>query len=75
MKDFDMYQALKGAPVVTRDGRRVRDIKYDMQMTDLFYPITITVEEAGGAVTVYKCNSYGRRYSERQTNDDLFLAE
>ena len=74
MKPFNLEQALKGKPVVTRDGRKVTDIIVDER--DGRYPIYAHVYEDGKLFETLTYTIKGEFWFEgRENRADLFMAE
>ena len=76
MKPFDLEAALAGAPVVTRTGLQVTDIRwrYDIP-ADHAYPIAATVNHPGHTDTC-RFTKTGRFWDTiRDDSFDLFMAE
>ena len=55
-KAFDLQAALAGATIVTRDGRKVRNIKY------VGYPINATIENPDGTEHTTNYTKDGRYF-------------
>ena len=69
-KPFDMEAALAGAPVVTRDGRRVLSIGFDS------YPLTAKIEWENDDYYEDTFTVSGRRYGDHlESLDDLFMLD
>lgn len=69
---FDLAAAKAGAKVVTRDGRPVRIVCWDMK--DKICPVMIGLVTRGEneSVWFYRCD--GRVYQHRESDNDLFMA-
>lgn len=74
MKPFNLEQALKGKPVVTRDGRKVTNIVVDK--TDKRYPISAHVFEGDKLFETLTYTIKGGFWFEgRENKADLFMAD
>lgn len=70
MKPFNLEQALKGKPVVTRDGRKVKHITIHS-----YGGLTALVPLDGGLVTEWDYTDEGKFYPSGTMSDrDLFMA-
>ena len=69
-KQFDLKAAKRGAPVVTRDGRKARIVCFDY---DSEFALLGLIEESVGRDLVCMFSEDGRCYSEHR-NRDLFMA-
>ena len=71
MKPFNLEQALAGAPVITRDGRKVTELYYLSTATKVFQPVVAVVD---GCISTHRVN--GNYYGDEtlQTNNDLVMA-
>jgi hypothetical protein len=73
MKPFNLEQALKGKPVVTKSGRKVTNIVVDK--TDKRYPISAHVFEGDKLFETLTYTIEGGFWFEgRETSNDLFMA-
>lgn len=68
-KPFNMEAALNGAPVVTRDGRRVRDIQYSP------YPINATIENSDGTDLSTNFTLEGHFFGKSVSCRDLLILD
>lgn len=69
-KPFDLEKALKGAPVVTRDGHRVEIIGYDpLRMK---YPVLFKVENDP---LMFSATDKGISWASSHSLFDLFLLD
>lgn len=64
MKTFDLEEAKKGKPVVTREGRSVRIICWDCQNPD--HPIVALVSVGDGTEKIVTYSVQGIQYSEKE---------
>lgn len=69
LKPFDLAAAKAGAKVVTRDGRSVRIISYDMRSC---FPIVALIE-CGDHEEIETCKNNGRAFPAREDGGDLFI--
>lgn len=72
MEKFDLSKAMKGSPVVTRDGRAVKIIKVikpNLKNQEVFYPVVVEID------SITYCMMKDGRFSENESNMDLFLKE
>lgn len=73
MKDFNLEKAIAGAPLVTRDGRKVLEFKYFTQAFEgTRYPVFVILEHGGEEVLSY--TKQGEFSSGRLSPEDLFMA-
>ncbi len=73
MKPFNLERALAGAPVVTRDGGKVLDIKkWKTMPVPHTYPLICLVEQEDGIFTV-TYTLEGRYCKEVDSLYDLFM--
>ena len=69
MKPFDLKQALSGKPVVTRDGRKVEEIKY-------FKTANLDLNKVAAVINgvIHFCNENGSHHPPHEHMADLFMA-
>ena len=72
MKPFDLEAAKAGAPVVTRDGKKVRIICFDAN-TGAYVLIALITQDGGGE-KVLSMKKDGRRHDYENSTYDLFMA-
>ena len=71
MKPFDLEKALKGAPVVTRDGREVTQLHlFSLEVSYSLFGV-IQDKECGPRVECFTKN--GEYRLNRKTDTDLFM--
>lgn len=72
MKPFDLEKALKGAPVVTRDGREVTQL-FLFAVGDDKYPVygVIHDKKAGDYISCF--TKQGKQYADRESTADLSM--
>jgi hypothetical protein len=72
MKPFDLEKALKGAPVITRDGREVTQLCL-FDVGDDKYPVygVIRDKKAGDYISCF--TKQGKQYADRESTADLSM--
>lgn len=71
-KQFNLEEALKGAKVVTRDGREVSQLtKFDIDTNYLLFGV---IKERNGINILAKWTNDGSYYTTSESKHDLFLA-
>jgi hypothetical protein len=75
MKPFNLEQALKGKPVVTRDGRKVTEIKMNEIHKD--YPVSAFIAQRDGKPCAWWAFSKDGMFNANrvETEVDLFMAD
>ena len=77
MKKFDLEKAKAGAPVCTREGRKVRIVCFDVK-NDKF-PILALAENPDGTEDIMTYTRDGKYYNNElgfgQSEDDLMMAD
>lgn len=69
MKDFDLKLALEGEPVITRDGREVKDLHL-FSSVQTHYPVVGIIEGR-----IFSFSKEGKYLTNRSESDkDLFMA-
>ena len=69
MKPFDLERALKGEPVITREGRKVSELHYFETCDDPGECVVTIID--GEMLLYYKDGNY---FDDKTTEDDLFMA-
>jgi hypothetical protein len=72
LKPFNLQAALNGAPVVTRDGRKVLEIHHFTECFGTDHPVRAVVEGIEGIDSFTVCGRYVDRMHDRDY--DLFMA-
>jgi hypothetical protein len=72
MKPFNLEQALKGKPVVTRNGRKVTNIVVDEK--NVTYPLQVRIVQKDMCEDLTYTIEGGFWFEGRETSNDLFMA-
>ena len=72
MKPFDLEKALKGAPVVTRDGREATQL-FLFAVGDDKYPVYGVIHDKRSGDYISYFTTQGKQYADRESNSDLFM--
>lgn len=74
MKPFNLEAAKAGKKVVTRDGRDVRIVCFDMQNES--FPLVAIIKQEGGHESHSSFTAQGRFHDDGEESDrDLFMVE
>jgi len=75
MKPFNLERALAGDPVVTRDGKKVTNIRYGYK--PVRGQVTTTIKSEEGEEVIEHCEAFyldGTEHNNRSSNYDLFMS-